>query len=87
VSIQRNVIAGFAVLIGGRKPVVGRGDLRHARFQALAFCFRQAADQLADRIAFPVGVFGVVAAGVEREDLFEDFQIVRDGKSRANPRG
>src|SRR5690606_41471879 len=33
-----------------------------------------------ERMARPEGMFGPIATGIEREDLFEDAQIVRDGE-------
>ena len=45
--------------------------------------FWQGAGEFTDRVAFPVGIFGVVPARLEGEDLLEDLQIVRNREAVA----
>src|SRR5689334_18778370 len=80
-SVQRNVVLRLACLVGVGQLVVAIRDPADARLQPLALRLGQSPHQPADRETFPIGVLGIVAAGVEREDLFQDLQVVRNGEA------
>src|SRR4051812_35353513 len=82
-SVQRNLVFGLAVLIDAGKRVVSRGNIADPCLKPAALGLGQRPHQPANGKTLPISVLGIVAAGIKSEDLFQDFQIVRDRKAVA----
>lgn len=72
---KRDALVALAGLIDGRELSVQSRDFTHALHQS---GLAKGGGHVGDVVALPEGVPGVVAPGVEREDLLQDPEVVRD---------